>query len=111
MSASTGTIQQPISGTGSLFGLAAMAAAVLLAVALAVGALGLTKPRAVTTQVPTPITTDQGSRVQIVQVPTPINTDQGSRIQVSGPHGGPHGGAPGAHYPSNVVAYPKRRAS
>lgn len=107
MSASTGTIQQPISGNGSLFGLAAMAAAVLLAAALAFGALGLTKPRAVTTQVPTPITTDQGSRVQIVQVPTSIDTDQGSRVQISAPHGG----APGAHYQSNVVDYPKLRAS
>jgi hypothetical protein len=94
MSASTGTIQQPLSGKGSFFGLAAMAAAVLLAAALAFGALGLTKPRAVTTtQVPTPITTDQGSRVQIVQVPTPINTDQGSR------------------HSSSQVDFPKLRAS
>ena len=82
MSASTGTIQQPLSGKGSLFGLAAMVAAALLAAAVAWGALGLTKPHAITTQVPTPITTDQGSRVQNVQVPTPIDTDAGNRVQV-----------------------------
>lgn len=108
MSASTGTIQQPLSGKGSLFGLAAMVAAALLAAAVAWGALGLTKPHAITTQVPTPITTDQGSRVQITKVPTPVETDQGSRVQITRPQAG---GAPGAHYPSGTVDYPKFRAS
>ena len=51
-------------------------------IAVAWGALGLTKPHAITTQVPTPITTDQGSRVQNVGVPTPIDTDAGNRGQV-----------------------------
>ena len=107
MSASIGTIQQPVSSKGSLFGHAARVAAALLAVAVPWGALAMTKPHAVTTQVPTPITTDQGSRTQIVRVPTPIETDQGSRVQVSAPQGG----APGAFYPANTVEYPKLRAS
>jgi hypothetical protein len=64
MSASTGTIQRPAS-QGSILNAVAMAAAVLLAAALAWGALGLTAPRVVNTPVPAPIVLDKGSRGEI----------------------------------------------
>jgi len=65
MSASTRTIQKPISGN-SIFGATLMAVALLLAVvAITWGAMNLVKAKTVATPVQAPIFLDKGSRAEL----------------------------------------------
>ena len=94
MSASTRTIQKPISGN-SIFGATLMAVALLLAmVAITWGAMNLAKAQTVATPVQAPIFLDKGSRSELgapVAAPAPGNIlDRGGRgdLLVRKPDGG-----------------------
>lgn len=83
MSASTRTIQKPISGS-SIFGATLMAVALLLAViAITWGAMNLVKATTVATPVQAPIFLDKGSRAELgapQAAPAPGNLlDRGGR--------------------------------
>ena len=91
MSASAGTIQRPVR-LGSISNLVAIAAAVLLAAALAWGALGLSTTRVAGTQAPAVPFFDKGSRDEIgmqyaAPAPAPVY-DRGSRDDVQTNHEG-----------------------
>jgi hypothetical protein len=94
MSASTRTIQQPIS-RGSILGAVLMAAAVLFAVvAISWGATNLVATKAAAPPVPAPILLDKGSRGEL---------EQKAPLSVGG-YGGPRMGSS----PRGTIANPDR---
>ena len=83
MSASTGTIQRPMTG-GSIVGAVAIGVATLFAVgALAFGAVNLTATKQTATPVPAPKYIDRGGRGDAQAAPAPISP---AVVQPARPH-------------------------